>query len=81
MTMTTLAGPPVAMCNRCGRTTWAHASIGSDDRMDHIAGGRCGGRFIATDRAGAITVKTDALRAEMPRIIQQRNRVHDPSVG
>lgn len=43
MTITALIGPPVAICNRCGRTTWAQASIGGDDRMDHAAGGRCGG--------------------------------------
>ncbi len=52
---TTLADPPVAVCNRCGRTTWAQASIGTDDRMEYTTGGRCGGRFIATGRLDITT--------------------------
>ena len=57
-TTTALAEPPVAVCNRCGRTTWAQASIGTDDRMEHSTGGRCGGRFIATGPPDLTTTTT-----------------------
>ncbi len=78
MIIAALADPPVAVCNRCGRTTWAQASIGSDDRMDHITGGRCGGRFIATPAIDGTTAKTDTPCAADSRI-DQRHSVSDDS--
>jgi len=63
MIITATTGPPVAICNRCGRTTWAQASIGSDDRMDHSTGGRCGGRFIATGSIATTAAKTNASQS------------------
>lgn len=65
MTTTVLGDPPVAVCNRCGRKTWAQASIGSDDRMEHATGGPCRGRFIATGTNGHGAVSD----AGMPRAV------------
>lgn len=41
-----LSAPPVATCNRCGRKSWAHASVNTEDRMNSAGGYPCGGRFI-----------------------------------
>jgi hypothetical protein len=69
MTTTALADRPVAVCNRCGRTTWAQASIGTDDRMEHAVGGLCRGRFIATGARGEVTAPyTDTPRAVSIRV-------------
>lgn len=33
-------------CNRCGRSTWTKADLGTEDRMTQPDGNPCGGRFV-----------------------------------
>jgi hypothetical protein len=37
--------PPLAVCNRCGRQTWAATEAGREDRMTQPDGNPCGGMF------------------------------------
>lgn len=39
-----------AICDRCGRKSWAVEAVGSEDRMTQPDGNPCGGRFVEADR-------------------------------
>lgn len=43
---THLAAPPRAICNRCGRVTYAATDIGEKDTMTQPSGEPCGGTFV-----------------------------------
>ena len=38
--------PPLAICNRCGRQSWAEEEVGVEDRMPQPDGNPCGGRLV-----------------------------------
>lgn len=41
-----LDAAPLAVCNRCGRKTWADELVGTEDRMTQPDGSPCGGKFV-----------------------------------
>lgn len=42
-----LEAPPLGVCRRCGRKTWAESELGAEDRMTQPDGDPCGGRIEA----------------------------------
>lgn len=43
-----LDAPPIGVCRRCGRKTWAESELRAEDRMMQPDGGPCGGLIEAT---------------------------------
>lgn len=41
-----LDDPPLARCNRCGRSTWSLEQVSTEDRMTQPDGNPCGGLFV-----------------------------------